>query len=73
VVFDDSTGVRLAIDRLVIAGFTRIAHLAGYSSVSVGQERLEGYQAGLEKNGLILWKEWVIEGGMKLTTVTGHS
>ncbi|MCX6224955.1 MAG: LacI family DNA-binding transcriptional regulator [Bacteroidia bacterium] len=66
VVFDDDKGVRMAIDRLVIAGFTRIAHLSGYSNTSIGKERLEGYQAALEKNGLILWKEWVIEGGYEI-------
>jgi LacI family transcriptional regulator len=66
VVFDDNKGVRLALDRLVIAGFTRIAHLSGYSATSIGRERLEGYQAALEKNGLILWKEWIIEGGYEI-------
>jgi len=67
VVFDDARGIRLAIDRLVIAGFTRIAHLSGYSNTSIGKERLEGYQAGMEKNGLILWKEWIVEGGYELS------
>lgn len=66
VVFDDDRGVRLAVDRLVIAGYTRIAHLSGYSATSIGKERLEGYQASLEKNGLILWKDWVIEGGYEI-------
>jgi LacI family transcriptional regulator len=64
--FDDDKGVRQAIDRLVIAGFTRIAHLAGYSTTGIGRERLNGYAAALEKNGLILWKEWVIEGGYEI-------
>jgi LacI family transcriptional regulator len=63
VVFDDYQGVRSAIDRLVVAGFTRIAHLSGFGATSIGRERLEGYQAALERNGLILWKEWIIEGG----------
>lgn len=66
VVFDDDKGVRQAIDRLVIAGFTRIAHLSGLSSTGIGRERLEGYQAGLEKNGLILWKDWIVEGGYEV-------
>ncbi len=66
VVFDDNRGVRLAIDRLVIAGFTRIAHLSGYSTTNIGKERLEGYRSGMEKNGLILWKEWIIEGGYEI-------
>jgi DNA-binding LacI/PurR family transcriptional regulator len=66
VVFDDYKGVRQTIDRLVIAGFTRIAHLSGYSQTSIGRERLEGYMAALEKNGLIVWKEWIIEGGYEI-------
>jgi LacI family transcriptional regulator len=67
VAFDDNQGVRQAIDRLTVSGFTRIAHLSGYSTTSIGRERLEGYRAGLERNGLILWKEWVIEGGYEIT------
>jgi LacI family transcriptional regulator len=66
ILFDDNRGVRLAIDRLVIAGFTRIAHLAGYSTTGIGKERLDGYLAALEKNGLISWKEWIIEGGYEV-------
>jgi len=66
VVFDDFAGIRLAIDRLVLAGYTRIAHLSGYSATNIGRERLEGYQAALERNGLILLKEWVIEGGYEV-------
>jgi LacI family transcriptional regulator len=66
IVFDDSKGARLAIDRLVISGFTRIAHLAGYSTTNIGRERLDGYLSGLEKNGLITWKEWIIEGGYEV-------
>lgn len=66
VVFDDDKGVRRAIDRLVIAGFTRIAHLSGLFTTSIGRERLNGYEAALEKNGLIPWKQWIIEGGYEI-------
>jgi LacI family transcriptional regulator len=66
VVFDDFKGVIQAIDQLVIAGFTRIAHLAGYSAASVGRKRLLGFQTAMEKHGLILWKEWIIEGGYEV-------
>lgn len=66
VAFDDARGVGQAIDRLVIAGYSRIAHFAGYPSVSIGRERLEGYKAALLKNSLIFREEWVIEGGYEI-------
>ena len=66
VVFDDDRGVRLAIDHLVVAGYTRIAHLAGYSTTSIGKERLEGYMAALINHGLIVRMDWIIEGGYEL-------
>jgi DNA-binding LacI/PurR family transcriptional regulator len=66
VVFDDYRAVRQAIDQLVIAGFTRIAHFSGYNTTNVGRERLAGYRDGLDRNGLIIWKEWVIEGGYEM-------
>jgi LacI family transcriptional regulator len=66
VVFDDASGVRHAIDKLVLSGFTRIAHFSGLSATAIGRERLDGYLAGLEKNGLIPWKEWILEGGYEV-------
>lgn len=67
VVFDDANGVRQAIDRLVSAGYSRIAHFAGYSSTSIGKARLEGYASALINNGLTLSKDWIIEGGYETT------
>ncbi|MFA5816439.1 MAG: substrate-binding domain-containing protein [Bacteroidales bacterium] len=66
VVFDDDKGVRLAIDRLVAAGYSRIAHFAGYSTTNIGKERLEGYKSALIKNGITIRDEWIIEGGYEL-------
>lgn len=63
VVFDDDKGVRLAIDRLVGAGYSRIAYFAGSSSTHIGKERLCGYRAALTKNGIIIRDKWIIEGG----------
>lgn len=66
VVFDDDRGIRLAIDRLVAAGYSRIAHFAGYSTTAIGRARLEGYKAALRKNGLTVRKEWILEGGYEM-------
>jgi LacI family transcriptional regulator len=66
VVFDDYKGVRIAIDRLVAGGYSRIAHFAGYSTTNIGKERLEGYKAALIKNGISVRDEWILEGGYEL-------
>jgi len=66
VVFDDDKGVRMAIDRLVVAGYSRIAHFAGYSTTNIGKERLGGYKAALINNSLIVRDKWIIEGGFEL-------
>jgi LacI family transcriptional regulator len=65
VVFNDYEGVRMAITRLVISGYSRIAHFAGYTTTSIGKERLEGYKAALIDNGLKVREEWIIEGGFE--------
>jgi LacI family transcriptional regulator len=63
VIFDDDRGVKLAIGKLVAAGYTRIAHFAGYSHTAIGKERLEGYQAALLKNGISVREKWIVQGG----------
>ncbi len=49
---DDVTGARLATQHLIDLGHTRIAHLAGQSTVSTGVLRRRGYQAALTEAGL---------------------
>ncbi len=46
------TGARLATQHLIDLGHTRIAHLAGQSTVSTGVLRRRGYQAALTEAGL---------------------
>ncbi|MCX6223567.1 MAG: LacI family DNA-binding transcriptional regulator, partial [Bacteroidia bacterium] len=66
VVFEDDKGVGLAINLLIAQGYKRIAHFAGYSTTSIGKERLEGYKAALLRNGIAVRNEWIIEGGFEL-------
>ncbi len=66
VVFDDENGVRLAIEELVAAGYSKIAHFAGYQTTSIGRERLAGYRSGLLNSGIPINDDWVIEGGFEL-------
>jgi LacI family transcriptional regulator len=66
VVFDDKAGALNAVDQVIKSGYTGIAHFAGYSSVSIGRERTEGYILALKKHNLPLRKEWILEGGYEL-------
>ncbi|MEJ5252674.1 MAG: LacI family DNA-binding transcriptional regulator [Armatimonadota bacterium] len=48
---DDRLGARLAAEHLVRCGYRRIAHLAGDQSLSVGRDRLLGYQEVMQEAG----------------------
>ena len=66
VVFDDKAGARNALDQIIKSGYTRIAHFAGYSSVNIGRERIEGYELALKNHKIPLRKDWILEGGFEL-------
>jgi LacI family transcriptional regulator len=63
VVVDDFDAAFRLVEHLIRAGYTRIAHLAGYDSVWIGQQRLKGYRAALEKYGLDFNPDYVVRGG----------
>ncbi|MCK7532303.1 MAG: hypothetical protein MZV63_15365 [Marinilabiliales bacterium] len=48
VVFDDRKGAVSALDKVIDEGYKKIAHFAGYSNISIGMERLEGYKVSLK-------------------------
>jgi LacI family transcriptional regulator len=63
VVFDDKKAAVDAIQQLVAAGFTKIAHLAGYTMLNIGRERCEGYKEALNNSNIPIKNDWIIEGG----------
>lgn len=66
VTFDDRNGAEKAVDKIIEQGYTKIAHFAGYSNVSIGKERCRGYKNVLEKKGIEINPEWIIEGGFEI-------
>jgi len=48
VTFDDRNGAANALDKIIKEGYTKIAHFAGYSTVSIGKERCLGYKTCAE-------------------------
>ncbi len=60
---DDLMGARLATRHLIDLGHTRIAHLAGQSTVSTGVLRRRGFEAAMAEAGLATPPELVVESG----------
>jgi LacI family transcriptional regulator len=64
--FDDKTGAINSLNRIISEGYTRIAHLAGYKTTSIGKLRAEGFFEAMKKNKIPVKKEWIIESGFEL-------
>jgi len=67
VAFNDKAGAIDALDQVIRSGYTRIAHFAGYSTVSIGKLRADGYRYTLREHGLSYRKEWIFEGGFEIS------
>ncbi|PKL79295.1 MAG: LacI family transcriptional regulator [Ignavibacteriae bacterium HGW-Ignavibacteriae-4] len=50
-------------EHLISYGYTKIAHLSGPTSVSIGQTRLNGFKKALKKNNIDLNKKYIVESG----------
>jgi len=66
VTFDDRNGAAKTLEKIIKEGYTKIAHFAGYSTVSIGRERSLGYTQALEQNGIAVNPKWIIEGGFEI-------
>lgn len=55
-----------ALSQIIKEGYTKIAHFAGYSSVSIGKERCDSYKFALQLNGIETDNEWIVEGGFEV-------
>lgn len=59
---DDKNGAFKVVTHLADSGYRRIAHLAGPSTISVSQNRLQGYREALEAKSMQFDDELVIYG-----------
>lgn len=66
VIVDDFMGAFRAVDHLIQQGCRRIAHFTNIQKINIYKERLRGYRAALEKNGIPFLQELVIESDMQL-------
>jgi len=66
ITYDDRKGAVAALDRILDNGYTRVAHFAGYSNVSIGKERCLGYKEALNNREIKIEPKWIIEGGFEI-------
>ncbi len=65
VVVDDFNGAYAGVHHLIEQGYTRIAHIAGRSHVTIGRDRLEGYRQALQDHGFPVDENLVVPGGFQ--------
>ena len=64
---NDEQGSFDVVSYLVNAGYTKIAHLAGYQHTNIGKNRLNGFLKAVEEYNLKIQDRWIIEGGFDET------
>ncbi len=65
VTVNDRKGATQLIEYVLQQGYTKIAHLAGYSSLDIGKNRRLGFLDALRKQNLHVKPEWILEGGFR--------
>ncbi|MEW5559351.1 LacI family DNA-binding transcriptional regulator [Enterobacter asburiae] len=66
---DQKASSEMAVEQLIAQGHRDIAFITGSLDSPTGIERLAGYRAALERNGIAVREEWIAEG--KWTPATG--
>lgn len=64
--FNDRNGAMDALEMIIGMGYHRFAHIAGFSNTSIGKERLQGFKLAMQKNGMEINQDWIIEGGFEV-------
>ena len=67
ITFNDKNGAIVALEKIIEEGYFRIAHIAGYSNVSIGKERCLGFKQALKNKGIGINPDWIIEGGFEVS------
>jgi len=61
---NDRKAAYQAVEYAIKQGYKRLAHLGGYSNISIGKDRCAGFLDALKNYGIPMKKEWIIEGGL---------
>jgi len=63
VLIDDKNAAKNGVNELIKRGHKKIAHLAGYDHINIGQQRRLGYEEALIENGMPVDPKMIVEGG----------
>lgn len=63
---DELEGAELATQHLIDLGHRHIAFAGGYKHMSNTTQRIRGFVKTMEKNGLRIRKEWILNGGFSV-------
>jgi LacI family transcriptional regulator len=66
VAFNDRGGTVSALDKIIAEGYTKIAHFAGYSNISIGNMRSQSFKNALNQNGIETNPDWILEAGYEV-------
>ncbi len=66
VVIDDYKGAYMATEHLISKGYRRIAHIAGPQHLKNFHERIRGYAAALQGNGMVMDESLVWHGNVSI-------
>jgi len=59
----DEQGTYDAITEVITSGYTKLAHLAGYSYTNIGKKRLNGFKSALRDKNINVPQSWIVETG----------
>ena len=60
VTVDDKGGAIKAIELAIDNGYTKIAHIGGFTEINIGRRRYEGYVEAMKRRGLEIDPDWVV-------------
>ena len=60
---NDTEGTFMAIEHAIKVGYRKLGFIGGNTAISIGKNRLQGFQDALQEYGVPLKKEWIIPGG----------
>lgn len=63
VAVNDKQGAFKAIEHAINLGYRKIGHLAGYTNINIGKDRMQGFIEAMNKYNIEINPSWVIEGG----------
>jgi LacI family transcriptional regulator len=60
---NDKEGTFLAVEHAIKIGYRKLGFISGSPEISIGKNRLQGFQDAMQEYGIPINQEWIIPGG----------